>query len=310
MPTYSEFLGMVLGVSLAGCDDAPPPAPPPPQTREAAPAASSAALPVLPPARPVVGEHYRSCDRVDATVTHFAPWEDLHPFGGLAMPLEKKEATLPLVIHLHGQLGAVLELDRARADVALAGVSFSPGTYAGHFGVKGVFASMVRGARSKAKPYLADDALYALSAWSNGYEAVRALLKDGAIDAKGIVLLDAIHGADDEKSRRIQLEPFTEWARRARRGEAFMFISHSGVGTTGYASTTTSTDTLLEELGEPLPPFESVDLAGDTVTRSLHEGGLYVLGFKGGDRDAHCRQITLLPYALELMNAWARGKAE
>jgi hypothetical protein len=256
---------------------------------------------------PTLGKHHRGCDKLDTKLTHFRPWEDLDPFGGLALPRAPAARPIPLVVHLHGHLGAVLELDKAKVDFALAGVSFSPGSYDGHLATTSVFGAFVDDARKKAKPHVEDE-LFAVSAWSNGYEGVRTLLEDDAIDARALVLIDALHGALDEPSRRIQLSSFVRWATRARRGEVFMFISHSAIETYTYASTTQATDTLLQESGGDLPPFEAPQLAGDELYRAGHEGGLYVLGYKGNDRDAHCRQITLLPYALQLATAWAQER--
>lgn len=304
----STWVGWVsVAAALIGCERHAPDERP----AEATPSASSAAA-VAPSAAaaPVetVGAHYRGCDKLETDMSHFKPWEDLSPFGALARPLAPPE-DLPLVAHIHGHMGAILELDRAKMDVALAGVSFEPGSYDGHFANGEVFRTFIKDAQAKGKPQVKDE-LFAVTAWSNGYEGVRTLLNKQAIDAPVIVLLDALHGATDLPSRKIQLEPFVRWAERARKGEVFMFISHSGIPTYTYASTTQSADTLIEELGGTIPTFEAPALAGDKLHRAVHEGGLYVIGYEGADREAHCRQITLLPYALRLAQAWAKAKGD
>src|SRR5690606_38177759 len=81
----------------------------------------------------------------------------------------------------------------------------------------------------------------ALSAWSAGYAAIEQVLSQpyGEARVDAVTLLDGLHSGYSEHSLDTdRLAPFVRFAKRAAERDTLMFVSHSSIRTTGYASTT------------------------------------------------------------------------
>ncbi len=146
----------------------------------------------------------------------------------------------------------------------------------------------------------------ALSAWSAGYGAVNAILRHsgpGPIDA--VVLLDGFHSGylPVDNNHRIDAQhvaPLTDYARLATRGERFFFLTHSQIGTEGYASTTEMSDMLLRQLGLQRtagePSNDPLGLRSYVDVESFH-----LRGFGGVDERAHCDHLRHLADAVHML---------
>jgi hypothetical protein len=169
----------------------------------------------------------------------------------------------------------------------------------------------------------------ALSAWSAGYGAIRAILSRPADVARvdAVLLADGLH-ADfaDPRSRTIdmtRLAPFVRFAEAAVQGQKLFSITHSAVDEFDYATTTETADALLRAVGgfrerrEGAVPRPDFALARRVMTRErwleqtseARRGGLHVRGYRGSQEDdhiAHLAQmsVTVLP---ELASQWRPG---
>ena len=148
-----------------------------------------------------------------------------------------------------------------------------------------------------------------LSAWSAGYGAVFRILdheRDAArVDA--VLLADGLHasfepgGASEHRIAVEQIAPFLTYADEAVAGKKLFAITHSAI-TTPYASTTQTSDFLLaQENVEREAPTAAAPRPGMTPTSRADSGNFHVMGFAGGNEQAHCDHLhafgdTLLPY--------------
>ena len=154
----------------------------------------------------------------------------------------------------------------------------------------------------------------ALSAWSAGYGAVSALLRDPAtvrrIDA--VLLADGLHASySDEKKRVVSDAPLAKYAKIAEaafHGEKLFAMTHSSIPTYGYPS---SSETIGELLKLTLTPKAVNATIGPRNMRQIyesHRGDFHVKGFEGQGIKDHIDHIwgmneTLLPY---LKERWSR----
>jgi hypothetical protein len=152
----------------------------------------------------------------------------------------------------------------------------------------------------------------ALSGWSAGYGAVFRVL-DRARDAAridAVLLADGLHASIDPTNRFERhvsvdhMAPFTAYADEAVAGRKLFAITHSAI-MTPYASTTETADFLLAQEGVDRTPANAAPLRPGMNLKSRGDaGGFHVLGYGGGDEQAHCDHLhafgeTLLPYLKE-----------
>ncbi len=154
----------------------------------------------------------------------------------------------------------------------------------------------------------------ALSAWSAGYGAVSALLRDvntvKRIDA--VLLADGLHSSySDEKKRLVNDAPLAKYARIAEaafRGDKLFAMTHSSVQTYGYPTSGESIGELLKMTHTPKTTNATIGPRNMRQVYETHRGEFHVKGFEGqGVRD-HIDHIwgmneTLLPY---LRERWTR----
>lgn len=141
-----------------------------------------------------------------------------------------------------------------------------------------------------------------LSSWSAGYGAVTQILARRDPRVAAVILVDSLYAAYGV-SRSVehgQLPAYVEAARAARGGGAPFYLTHTAIGTPGYASTAEVASFLLAELGAVAAPIDVADRAAERfpLTRLHEEGHLWIRGYAGVDRDAHCAQLHLLPSIL------------
>ncbi len=150
----------------------------------------------------------------------------------------------------------------------------------------------------------------ALSAWSAGYGAVSALLRDPAtvqrIDA--VLLADGLHsGYSDEKKRVVNEAPLGKYAKIAEaafKGDKLFVLTHSSIPTYGYPSASETIGTLLKITSTPKTVNATVGPRSMRQIYESHRGDFHVKGFEGQGVKDHIDHIwgmneTILPYLRE-----------
>jgi hypothetical protein len=231
-------------------------------------------------------------------------------------PAVEENGSYVLLVHFHAgdAVKRLLTPDRWDFEILTVDVGDGAGVYRSLLSSRGFFPALIDGA-DRAVSQQVGRAAHAdriiLSSFSAGYAAAVQVAGGTWPDRKvvGIVLLDSIHapfapergkvpivGAKPEVSA---IAPFVEAARRARDESDgfFLGVTHTGITTTGYASTTECCAALLGELGEKEAEVGRAS-AGEIrgpVTSELVKGKLVVRGYGGDSPEAHCDQIRLLP---------------
>ncbi|MBK8257337.1 MAG: hypothetical protein IPK82_32265 [Polyangiaceae bacterium] len=222
-----------------------------------------------------------------------------------------------LLVHFHGAEPVRKEL--APMGLSLVVVAIDAGTRSSHYGKllaeQGSFDRLISAieqhiarASSRADTHAAH---LAVSSWSAGYAAVTRALAQSPKRIGAIVLLDSLYASYAPNQRDIAkgaLSGYVEAAREAARGGAPFYLSHSGVRTDGYASTSEVATALLDGLGAT-----SVSVAGDVeeeegddpsdhaplrLVRMYDAGRFVIRGYAGAGPDDHCAHLRLLKRAL------------
>lgn len=231
----------------------------------------------------------------------FEPWSRLSK-GELLVP--RQAATdaagrFTLIIHLHGNDPVRRELIESAQHFVLYAVTLDPSqSYAPLFSAKGLeqLVSEVEQVLSKGAEKPARAAHVVLSAWSAGFVGVEAALAQpdaGRVDA--VVLIDGLHAPrNDPSAFKAQLEPFVGYARRAARGDAFFFVSHSSIDPPDFASTTECAHYLVAALDGKPQPVRRADRFGLELVEYFSRGDFHVRGYAGNDKSDHCAQLAVL----------------
>lgn len=249
------------------------------------------------------------CETPDAGYGIYEKWR----WGGgagklLVPPVERLAASrgVDIVYHFAGYELARKEVAHADVPIAFLGVAFPSGglnyrrNLSGPHGLEALQKSTVAALE---KVDGAPTALnrVALGAWSAGYDGVSVVLEQSsnAHEVDAVILLDGLHASRKDDTAELQLKPFIEFAKRAARGEAYMFVSYSSVPTDGYASTHETGRRLIRALGgEPLF-VEREDVGGMELKEMFSKGGFHARGYRGGGELDHCAHLMLYPMALE-----------
>jgi len=273
----------------------------------------------LPPAAqnpsPMV-EHTRSHERIEP--------RDLagikRTFNGpLDKPVEvfvpaaaQKAIALDLVIHFHG--GAFVPeyaVSTLGGSYAVAVVNLAPGSdvYDRTFRDPAAYDSLLANVRRE----IATGVGHAVSfrsvtivGFSAGHGAVRAILRDSSHFAQvdAMLLLDGLHtsyvpeGTVLEKGGVLDstnLVAFERFAREAMRGRKRFLITHSEIFPGTFASTTETTDYLIEHLGLKRTPVLRWGPRGLQQLSEVHQGKLRIAGYAGNSAPDHVDQLHALP---------------
>ncbi len=230
-----------------------------------------------------------------------------------------------LIIHFHG--GNAIR--KAIADTArgafVVGVDLGAGSgaYERPFKNPQVFRNLLKNIKKEVARYTKKSDVHirrlALTGWSAGYGAIRAILRQKTgkkVDA--VVLLDGLHSNYDRNSplklRASQLSPFVKFAKHAAKGQKFMFVSHSSIVPPGYASTTETSHYLAKKLGIGISKSSAQDSPHLTRYEEASTGGFLMRGYRGKGKADHCAQIGLITtMAATLEQRWdtplAQGKS-
>jgi hypothetical protein len=203
-------------------------------------------------------------------------------------------------------------------DHIVAVVSLAPGSgvYDRTFSDPTVYDSLLaRIGREAGAAMHASDAVFrsvTLVGFSAGYGAVRAILRDprhfAQVDA--VLLLDGLHTsyvpdgtvlANGGKMDEVPLEPFVAFARAAMAGEKRFLVTHSEIFPGTFASTTETTDYLIEKLGLRLAAVLKWGPHGMQQLSEAHKGRFAILGFAGNSAPDHIDHAQGLPTFLRAL---------
>ena len=149
----------------------------------------------------------------------------------------------------------------------------------------------------------------ALTAFSAGHGAVRAILRDtaNAASVASVLLLDGMHTsyvppatvlADSGSLDTRNLAEFAAFARAAISGEKRFLITHSEIFPGTFASTTETADWLLSDLGLRRTAVLEWGPRGMQQLSRVHTGGFEVLGYAGNSAPDHVDHLHALPELL------------
>jgi LysM repeat protein len=217
-----------------------------------------------------------------------------------------KSGKFDLIVHFHGRYPIRKEFVREAKGTVLVGVDLgiSSGPYNETFSNPQAFENLIdavekemakRSGNKKAKVRK-----LALSSWSAGYGAIEQILRQGdfAKRVDALILLDSVHtGYDDPKGKKLResgLEPFIEFAKKAKKGRGLMYQTHSSIIPPGYASTREVSHHIVEAVGGKIKSAKRDDLYGLELFERYDSGGYKVRGYRGNDKPDHCAHLGLM----------------
>ena len=295
--TAFTCLALAAGVPRAAGGQTP--AVPPPATQNPSPMVERTRAHTRLPQRDAPGTRRTFTGPLDRPVQVFVP------LGG-------RSRTPRLVVHFHGA-AFVPEAAVARlgANSVGATVTLAPGSglYDRTFSDPAVYDSLLAAIAREVAVAVGGPVTFrhvTLVGFSAGHGAIRAILRDSRhFDAVGgVLLLDGLHtsyvpegtvvekgGALDERN----LEPFVRFGQAAIRGEKRFVVTHSEIFPGTFASTTETTDYLVQALGLRRTPVLEWGPGGMQQLSEVRKGRLEILGFAGNSAPDHIDQFHGMP---------------
>jgi len=242
--------------------------------------------------------------------------------GPLDKPVEvfvaaaaQKASALDLVIHFHG--GAFIPeyaVSTLGGSYAVAVVNLAPGSgvYDRTFRDPAAYDSLLANVRREVAAGVGHGVSFrtvTLVGFSAGHGAVRAILRDSSHFAQvdAVLLLDGLHtsyvpeGTVLEKGGMIDstnLVAFERFAREAMRGRKRFLITHSEIFPGTFASTTETTDYLIEHLGLKRTPVLRWGPRGLQQLSEVKQARFEIMGFAGNSAPDHIDQFQAMPEML------------
>lgn len=286
-------------------------------------AASSAVAqtPTVPPPAPQNPSPMVEKSRAHGRIPHQDPPGGRRTFAGpLDRPVQlfhssgadRVAQSLRLVVHFHGAAFipdiAASRLGREYV-VATVNLGAGSGVYDRTFSEAGAYDSLLSSIRRETAASLGRDVAFrrvTLAGFSAGHGAIRAILREqrhfDAIDA--VLLLDGLHtsyvpeGTVMEKGGTLdttKLEVFVRYGRAAMRGEKRFLVTHSEIFPGTFASTTETSDYLVEALGLRRTPVLQWGPHGMQQLSEVRNGRLEIMGFAGNSGPDHIDQFHGMP---------------
>lgn len=250
---------------------------------------------------------------VEHTRTHERLKEERPPgkrialtIGNLFVP-DKLPENAPLFIHFHGATW-LAEVAAAKHKSAVIHVQLGNGSsvYARPFAEPRAFSDMLKDAEAKAARKFD---FVGLTAWSAGYGAVRAILKDDKHyeRVRFVLLLDGLHagyvggkpGPKESELVTDDLAVFVKLARDAVAGKKQFVLTHTEIFPGIFASTTETADYLLKQLELKRKPVLRWGPLGTQILCEVIKERFHLLGFAGNSAPDHVDLLHALP---ELLN--------
>lgn len=143
-----------------------------------------------------------------------------------------------------------------------------------------------------------------LTSFSAGYAGVREILKvpEYYLHIDALNLADGLHCSSDDETMEQQMHDFLRFARDARDRKKIMLITHSGIPTSGYKSTTETADYLIQKIGATRTSVSVQDDIG-LQSSACDTGNFHLRGFTGETAEDHLKHL----YAMHLMVTQAVG---
>ncbi len=248
------------------------------------------------------------CVAPDPGLGSYSKWVQVAPMAHVLAPTRMvldAEERFDVVFHFHGREPIRKEWVKSMDQAVLVAIDIGidSGAYADAYADARTFGSVIRAVEAEiAKRTGRTDARVgnvALSSWSAGFGAIEQILAQplGQQLVDTVVLLDGLHSGYVGQSLDAQrLEPFIEFAQSATHGNRLLFISHSSISTTGYASTTETAHYLVWKVGGQPAPVEPLpqDPMGLERMEAFSEGDFHVRGFRGSGSADHCAHLGLM----------------
>lgn len=273
---------------------------------------------------PAFADGARAAAKIDATqatsdpaqpTAVAAPYRAHFGYCDLYVPafFQPSSGTYDLVLHFHGVPNLQEEnVDRARlnAIVVSMNLGIASGAFSNYFQNPRAFGNLLettqRELDKSGRAPGAHVGRIAVTAWSAGFGAVGAILKDPEnvrrIDA--VLLADGLHAnyLANHVVNDAALTKFVNFANLAMRGERLFALTHSSIMTEGYPSTTETIGELLK-----LTAVEKKSTTGNLGPRGMrpiyesHRGSFHVAGYEGIGKQDHVDHVkamaeTMLPY--------------
>jgi hypothetical protein len=219
----------------------------------------------------------------------------------------KPGAKLPLFVHFHGGTWLPeVAAEQARSAVLTVQLGAGSAAYGKPFADPEMFARLLQEGETRLACRFES---VGLTAWSAGYGAVRAILRERRHyqRVRFAVLLDGLHAGyvdgkpGPQRSRLVadDLAIFVQFARDAAAGKKQFVVVHSEIFPGTFASTTETADYLLEQLGLKR---QAVLRWGPLQTQQLSEvrqGKFHVAGYAGNSAPDHVDLLYALPEFLK-----------
>jgi hypothetical protein len=228
------------------------------------------------------------------------------------VPLGTRTRTPRLVVHFHGAaFVAETAVSRLGTDYVGATVNLAPGSgvYDRTFSDPAVYDSLVAEIAREVAAVIGQPISFrrvTLVGFSAGHGAIRAILRDPRhFEAvHGVLLLDGLHtsyvpegtviekgGTLDERN----LEAFVRFGQAAVRNEKRFVVTHSEIFPGTFASTTETTDYLIQALGLRRTPVLKWGPVGMQQLSEVLAGRLEIMGFAGNSAPDHIDQFHAMP---------------
>jgi hypothetical protein len=265
---------------------------------------------------PIDDERAAGCHFTDRGFGDYGAWRNLStregaPPARVLVPAGRgvrPDGSFRLLIHLHGADPVRKQLAPEGFDLVIAALDAGIGSHAYERAFTPGPATFDRLVEAVEREVAAVNGLPAaraeiivISSWSAGYGAIGPILTRPDPRLGAIVLLDSLYAgylAGKHTVEHGQVPLFLEAARKARSSASAFYLTHTAIGTPGYASTGEVASYLLDELGVKATTVDADPREAHALTRIFEEGRLVIRGYAGADRDAHCAQLHLLPSIL------------
>jgi hypothetical protein len=267
-------------------------------------------------------EHTRAHERIDPR----APAGKRRTFEGplgktvdVFIPTGTRRAdALPLIIHFHGSaLVPEVAVSRLERNHVLAVVNLAPGSgiYDRTFTDPAVYDSLVAGIQREASAMLGGSVSFSqitLAGFSAGHGAIRAILREPRLFAcvDAVLLLDGLHTAyipertvlaDGGRLDQSVLDGFVRYGRDALLGRKRFVITHSEIFPGTFASTTETSDFLVQALGLRRTSLLRWGPLGMQQLSEVRKGRLRILGFAGNSAPDHIDHFQAMPTFLRTL---------
>jgi LysM repeat protein len=210
-----------------------------------------------------------------------------------------------LIVHFHGHEPVRKEFVKSAKGIVLVGIDLGVGSgaYYSAFSSPDAFERLLTSVEREMARRSGKEKTFvrhlALSSWSAGYGAIAQILSQPAgkkVDA--VILLDSVHSgyadASTKSLKPAQVEPFLAFAKKASKGDAFMFQSVSSIIPPGYASTREVAHFMVAELGGKMKKTKRDDVLGLEMDERFDSGNWHVRGYGGDDKPDHCAHLGLM----------------